>query len=256
MSMKFYKIRTMPLPSHFPSISFLLHLIPSLFSSSCVASDNDGGGRARDDDTVLSHQRPCRAGRMPAACSVTPSMCPRPPQHRPRCAGRMLLRVRRRCPRRDGRMPNIAATTPTPLRRKECSRSVKMGCVLKDVDDDGKGCHSAAPHMMMARGSRYAAACRRTMKMRCLCAQPRMRMTRGCGCFTSAALLLAHGAIHFSGVVAFAAAAPPSLPLSRLARISRACFPSMRLGTATTRSVVASMVAELCAALVLDLPSL
>uniref|UniRef100_A0A0E0ASH8 Uncharacterized protein n=1 Tax=Oryza glumipatula TaxID=40148 RepID=A0A0E0ASH8_9ORYZ len=62
--------------------------------------------------------------------------------------------------------------------------------------------------------------------------------------------------LHFSGVVAFAAAAPPSLPLSRLARISRACFPSMRLRTATTRSVVACMVAELCAALVLDLPSL
>uniref|UniRef100_A0A0E0EJD2 Uncharacterized protein n=1 Tax=Oryza meridionalis TaxID=40149 RepID=A0A0E0EJD2_9ORYZ len=45
-------------------------------------------------------------------------------------------------------------------------------------------------------------------------------MTRGYGCFTSAALLLVHGGIHFSGVMVFAAVATPSLLLLRLARIT------------------------------------
>uniref|UniRef100_A0A0D3GF20 Uncharacterized protein n=1 Tax=Oryza barthii TaxID=65489 RepID=A0A0D3GF20_9ORYZ len=90
--------------------------------------------------------------------------------------------------------------------------------------------------------------------MRCSCAQPWMRTTRGCGCFADVALLLAHDGIPLSGVVVFAAAAPPSLPLLRLAMISRACSPSLHSRTSTMRVVVAS-VGKLCAALVLDLAS-
>uniref|UniRef100_A0A0E0E047 Uncharacterized protein n=1 Tax=Oryza meridionalis TaxID=40149 RepID=A0A0E0E047_9ORYZ len=55
------------------------------------------------------------------------------------------------------------------------------------------------------------------------------RTTRGCGCFADVTLLLAHGGIPLFGVVVFAAAAPPSLPLSRLAMISRACSPVLAL---------------------------
>jgi hypothetical protein len=137
--LKFYKIRTVPPPSHFQSISFP-RLLPSFLPSSCVVSD--GGGRARDDDAVLAYLRPHCADRMHVRCVLgdatnAPSPPPRQP-HTQRMLGGSTLAATAAYPPSPSQRPLYFARSARARRRRAArpspsvrSRTVAMrsrGC--------------------------------------------------------------------------------------------------------------------------------